>query len=60
MAAGWVSNDSKAQTYIPNDEGLTAEEQDRRARLWRYLLFAVLALLIVEGLLANRFILKPE
>ncbi|MGD0307827.1 MAG: BatA domain-containing protein [Acidobacteriota bacterium] len=60
MAAGWVSLDSKAQTYIPNDEGLTAEEQDRRARLWRYLLFAVLALLIVEGLLANRFILKPE
>jgi len=60
MAAGWVSIDSKAQTYIPNDEGLTAEEQDKRARLWRYLLFAVLALLIVEGLLANRFILKPE
>ncbi len=60
MAAGWVSIDSKAQTYIPNDEGPTAEEQDRRARLWRYLLFAVLALLIVEGLLANRFILKPE
>ena len=60
MAAGWVSIDSKAQTYIPNDEGPTAEEQDRRARLWRYLLFVVLALLIVEGLLANRFILKTE
>jgi hypothetical protein len=60
MAAGWVSAEASAPAAIASDERPTAEEQDRRARLWRYLLLAVLALLVVEGFLANRFILKPE
>jgi hypothetical protein len=60
MAAGWVSTEPKAPAVVSSDERPTAEEQDRRTRLWRYLLLAVLALLLVEGLLSNRFILRPE
>jgi hypothetical protein len=60
MAAGWTSKEGKTATPTLADERPTAEEQDRRARIWRYIVLAVLALLIVEGLLANRLILKPE
>ncbi len=60
MAAGWVSSETRAQPLLSQDERPTAEEQDRRSRLWRYLLLTVLILLLAEGLLANRFILKPE
>jgi hypothetical protein len=60
MAAGWVSADASAPAAISSDERPTAEEQDRQTRLWRYLLLAVLALLVFEGFLANRFVLKPE
>jgi hypothetical protein len=60
MAAGWVSADASAPAVISSDERPTPEEQDRQARLWRYLLLAVLVLLIVEGFLANRFVLRRE
>ncbi len=60
MAAGWASTEASAPAVLSNDERPTAEEQDKRERLWRYLLLGVLAALILEGLLANRFILKPE
>lgn len=60
MAAGWMSGETKALAATSPDERPTAEEQDKRTRLWRYLLFSVLVLLIIEGLLANRFILRPE
>lgn len=60
MAAGWVSGDAKAPEAATADERPTAEEQDRRVRLWRFVLIAVLALLVVESFLANRFVLKHE
>lgn len=60
MAAGWVSTEAKAPAAVSQDELPTAKEQDRRARFWRYLLLGVVTLLVAEGLLANRFILKPE
>ena len=60
MAAGWASTGAVAAPAAASDERPTAEEQDKRTRLWRYLLLGVLVLLIVEGLLANRFILRPE
>jgi hypothetical protein len=60
MAAGWASTEAGAPAVLSNDERPTAEEQDKRERLWHYLLLGVLAALILEGLLANRFILKPE
>jgi hypothetical protein len=60
MAAGWVSTEARAPAVIAPDERPTPEEQDRRARFWRWLLLGVLAVFFVEGLLANRFILKPE
>jgi hypothetical protein len=60
MAAGWTSTEGKAPMPTLSDERPTAEEQDRRVRIWRYIMLAVLALLIVESLLANRLILKPE
>ena len=60
MAAGWASTEAVAPPAAAPDERPTAEEQDKRTRLWRYLLLGVLFLLIVEGLLANRFILRPE
>lgn len=60
MAAGWVSTETRAAPVTSPDELPTAEEQDKRVRFWRYLLLGALALLLIEGLLANRFILKPE
>jgi len=60
MAAGWAATEANAPAFLPEDERPTPEEQDRRERIWRYVLLAVLAVLILEGLLANRFILKPE
>jgi len=60
MAAGWMSTEAKAAPVISSDELPTPEEQDRRTRWWRYLLAGMLAALVLEGLLANRFILKPE
>jgi hypothetical protein len=60
MAAGWVATEGKVPAVTSPEERPTAEQQDNRVRFWRYLLLAVLALLIVEGLLANRFILKPD
>ncbi len=60
MAAGWVSQDSGSAPASAADERPTPEEQDKRQRFWRYLLFAAIVLFIGEGLLANQFILKPE
>jgi hypothetical protein len=60
MAAGWAATETGAPAVLSEDERPTAEEQDKRERLWRYLLLGVVAALILEGLLANRFILKPE
>ena len=60
MAAGWVSKEAKPAEAFASDERPTPAEQDKRARLWRYLMLAVLMLLIFEGLLANRFVLKPD
>ncbi len=60
MAAGWISSEAKEPAAFASDELPTAEEKDQRARWWRYLLLAMLAALVLEGLLANRFILKPE
>jgi len=36
------------------------EEQERKQRLWRLLLAAVLVFLVSEGLLGNRLALKRE
>ena len=60
MAAGWAATEASTPAVLSEDERPTAEEQDKRARFWRYLLLGVVATLILEGLLANRFILKPE
>jgi hypothetical protein len=59
MAAGWTSTEAKAPAAVAPEDRPTPEEQDKRTRVWRYLLFAVLGLLIVESLLANRLLLKP-
>ena len=60
MAAGFMSGEAKAFTATSADERPTSEDQDKRTRLWRYLLFAVLVLLIFEGLLASRLVLRPD
>ncbi len=60
MAAGFLSGATKAYAATSTDERPTPEDQDKRTRFWRYLLFAVLALLIIEGLLANRLVLRPD
>jgi hypothetical protein len=60
MVAGWTSKEAKAPEAFAPDERPTPEEQDKRVRFWRYLMLAVLALLIFEGLLANRFVLKQD
>jgi hypothetical protein len=60
MTAGWISTESDAPAVVSPDEIPTAEEQDKREKIWRYLLLGVLAALIFEGLLANRFVMKPE
>jgi len=58
MAAGWMSTEAAAPAVVSPDERPTAEEQEKRERLWRYLLLGVLILLIFEGLLSNHFILR--
>jgi hypothetical protein len=60
MVAGWVSSEVKAPEAVSADERPTREEQDRRSRFWLYILLGVLALLLIESLLANRLALKPE
>jgi hypothetical protein len=60
MAAGWAATETQSPAVFSADERPTAEEQDKRERIWRHLLLGVLAVLVFEGLLANRFIMKPE
>jgi len=60
MAAGWLSPGTRAEPVAAADERPTPEEQDRRQRMWRWLLLAALAFLVGEALLANQFILKPD
>jgi hypothetical protein len=60
MAAGWVSKEAKAAEAMSPDERPTPADLDKKSRFWRYLLLAVVALLIFESLLANRFVLKAE
>jgi hypothetical protein len=60
MAAGWIGKEAGAQQALSPDERPTPEEQDKRARFWRYMLLAVLTLVVFEGLLANRFVLKAD
>jgi len=60
MAAGWISKEAGALQALSPDERPTPEEQDKRARFWRWVLLAVLTLLVLEGLLANRFVLKAD
>jgi hypothetical protein len=60
MAAGWISKEAGALQALSPDERPTPEEQDKRARFWRWVLLAVLTLLVLEGLLANRLVLKAD
>jgi hypothetical protein len=60
LVAGWSSPDAGGPAVVADDERLSAEEQERQQRIWRYLLLAVLVFLISECLLANQSVLKPD
>jgi hypothetical protein len=58
--AGWTSGGGPAASPPPPEDRLTPEDQDKRQRLWRFLLAAAVLLLISEGLLANAYVLKAD
>ena len=60
LVAGWISPDAGGPAVVAEDERLSAEDQERQQRIWRYLLLAVLVFLISECLLANQSVLKPD
>jgi hypothetical protein len=57
--AGWTAG-ARAGPQPTSDERMTPEDQDRRQRLWRFLLAAALLFLVAEGLLANAYVLKTD
>jgi hypothetical protein len=60
MSAAWAAPDPKAGPETAGDEQVSSEEQDKRQRIWRYLLAAAIIFFVGEGLLSNRFVLKPD
>ena len=61
FVAGWLPREASGapQSAVEN-ERMSLEEQERKQRLWRLLLAAVLVFLVSEGLLGNRLALKRE
>ncbi len=61
FVAGWLPREaSGAPQPAVENERMSLEEQERKQRLWRLLLAAVLVFLVSEGLLGNRLALKRE
>jgi len=60
MVSGWRSTAPENAAPLPASGSLTVEEQEKGQRLWRFVLLAVLLLLVAEGWLSSQTILKPE
>jgi hypothetical protein len=60
LAAAWSSAGRPAGGTGEEEAVGLPENQERRQRLWRYLLLAALALFLGEGWLANRMVLREE
>jgi hypothetical protein len=60
MAAEWMSTAGPASSQTMPEESVSLEEQEKRESLWRWLLLAALALLLAEGWLGNRTVLKAD
>lgn len=60
MSAAWAAPEPKAGPATAGEEPMSPEDQDKRQRIWRYLLAAAIIFFIGEGVLSNRLILKSD